>query len=931
MLDAYVAGRLDEADDAALARHLDQCAACAQAVVEAMSDQPDPRAGQKTLPPVTFDEALALARQVLSDDEELHLPAAAGSLHRQTITGLEAEPVTAVRRRIARLADSLHEANLAPETFERQLASLQEELEVVVDAIRTVAERGQEPVQVQVGAVGAVGAPVLEAGTGRRPPAGPPAPGSRLFPERVAPKVTDADRYEHIEEIAIGGSGEIWLATDRLLDRQVALKILRDDFAASKRARQRFDYESRIMARLAHPGVLPLHDRGTMADGRPYFAMRLVAQRNLAEVLRGVQNADEAMCAAYPLPRLLQIFSRMCETMGYAHARGIIHRDLKPSNILLGEFGEVYVADWGLAKQVDGEVPELDAEIDSTTHGTVLGTLVYMSPEQLGGEVEILTRKTDIYSLGVILYEILTGRRPYEGKSPVKLLMEMVRKPVEDPREVAPDVPGEVAELCARCIEREPEVRPAAREIKDALDLWLDGVEQDRRRLAAARARLSVATTLGEAYEKRRAQLVERRLTLDGEVARLGPATPDDVREGVWSRQQALVEEELALQQSFAETVKAANQSLGHRETPEAHALLASLFRQRSEEAAAAGNASDALYARALVHEHDDGTHATWLANKGTVVSACAGSVRLERQVPLGPLLVGQGIDGGEAVPAGSYLLVADEAGRMPLRVPFNVVAGETVTVADRAPEAFAGAEEFVFVAGGPARLGGDPGAPWSLPGQTVEVDPFCIGRYPVTLAEYVEFLNDLNDHEIAAGHAPRSPQGRVFLDVRDGMFSVPGVDADGDAWDERWPAHMLNWHDANAYCAWRSARDDVTYRLPTEFEWEKAARGVDGRIYPWGDGFDPTLCRMAASIEGWPMPVPVGTYARDRSPYGACDMAGLVIEWTSTPWQGRADKYVLRGAGTNSTQDWCRAAARRSSRPGWNALQFGFRLVREL
>ena len=141
----------------------------------------------------------------------------------------------------------------------------------------------------------------------------------------------------------------------------------------------------------------------------------------------------------------------------------------------------------------------------------------------------------------------------------------------------------------------------------------------------------------------------------------------------------------------------------------------------------------------------------------------------------------------------------------------------------------------------------------------------------------------------------------------------------------------MLSWTDAQAYCAWLSARDGVTYRLPTEAEWEFAARGVDRRLFPWGNGFDPSLCRMASRPAGEPGPVAVGSHELDASPFGVLDMGGLVNEWTSTPDEGDAGNYMLRGGGFHSTEDWCRAAARKSLKAHWNGVQCGLRLVREL
>jgi formylglycine-generating enzyme required for sulfatase activity len=161
------------------------------------------------------------------------------------------------------------------------------------------------------------------------------------------------------------------------------------------------------------------------------------------------------------------------------------------------------------------------------------------------------------------------------------------------------------------------------------------------------------------------------------------------------------------------------------------------------------------------------------------------------------------------------------------------------------------------------------------------------------------------------------------------GRFEAPATDRDGDVWQPDWPIMMVSRHDAEAYCAWASARDGARIRLPTAQEWEVAARGVDERIYPWGNGFDATLTKVVDS------PGPRGAESvcsrpRDRSPFDVYDMAGLVSEWTSTPDGEHPDGGVLKGAGYRSQSIWCRAASRVIQRVSFTGVQFGFRVVRE-
>src|SRR5262245_13723505 len=242
--------------------------------------------------------------------------------------------------------------------------------------------------------------------------AAPPAPPAEESRVSSTARV-DVGRYEVFEQVGQGGMGTVLRGRDPELDRELAIKTLRVEHRASAGLARRFLEEARIGGQLQHPGVVPVHELGT-ADGLPYFTMKLVRGRTLAELLQ------ERSSPADGLPRLLQVFEQVCQTVAYAHSRGILHRDLKPDNIMVGAFGEVQVMDWGLAKVLDrpgeeGTVhPASDVRLQ-TQAGTVAGTPAYMAPEQARGEVGQLDARADVFGLGAILCAILTGRPPFLG------------------------------------------------------------------------------------------------------------------------------------------------------------------------------------------------------------------------------------------------------------------------------------------------------------------------------------------------------------------------------------------------------------------------------------------------------------------------------------------------------------------------------------
>ncbi len=221
-------------------------------------------------------------------------------------------------------------------------------------------------------------------------------------------------RYELIDKIGQGGMGAVFQVQDRELDRPVAMKVLQTP-TPDPEAAARILREARVLARLEHPSIVPVHDCGVLADRRFYYTMKLVRGKRL----------DEWLSASTALAERLRLFLKMCDAVEFAHAHGVLHRDLKPQNIMLGSFGEVLVMDWGVAKVMSERVPAAEDHSSSgaalrptqTAHGTVLGTPGYMAPEQARGLVDEIDERADVYALGAILHFLLTGKRP-NGRSP---------------------------------------------------------------------------------------------------------------------------------------------------------------------------------------------------------------------------------------------------------------------------------------------------------------------------------------------------------------------------------------------------------------------------------------------------------------------------------------------------------------------------------
>ena len=657
--------------------------------------------------------------------------------------------------------------------------------------------------------------------------------------------------YQVMAPLGRGGLAAVYRAFQPGVGRYVALKILPRHLASERQFVVRFQQEARVLAQLQHPHIVPVLDFGA-ADGYAYLAMPFIEGGTLLSLMQG---------GLLPPDRIRRILSQVGTALDYAHTQRVIHRDVKPSNVLIDLRGDCLLADFGLAKIVE-------AGTKLALNGGVVGTPAYMSPEQ--GLGLPLDGRSDQYSLGVILYELVTGRVPYDAETPLAVVLKHIHEPLPPPRKLNPALAPELEDLLLRALAKNPSERfPSVAEFVQALQAALPetAAAPTVESVVAESAPVGAAPVAGE----------------PGPPAEAAPAPPPVVRVAPG------VSPAGRLRPVPREIVYAGLGVLAL-----ALAISAVLFLNRGgaeAQAAATRSAASTQTAVALA-----------------AAPAASPTPRPATVVPV------TGAASATATPTATPTRTPTATRTAPTPTATLGIGATRVSAIDGMVS--------VYVPAGAFRMGStedDASAlPYERPQRDVILDAFWIDRTEVSNAQYALCL--------AAGRC--RPLNSPNSGTRLGYFTDPAY--------QDYPVIRVSWDDARRYCQWAGGR------LPTEAEWEKAARGVEARRFPWGDdrpapsraNFDRLVGDTAA----------VDDYPEGASPYGALNMAGNVREWVSDWFQ--SDYYrdaarvnptgpatgqfrVLRGGSWLSPVVEIRAARRTFAQPTNRDNATGFRCVR--
>ncbi len=738
-------------------------------------------------------------------------------------------------------------------------------------------------------------------------------------------------RYRWLDTLGEGGQGTVELVLDGDLGRPVALKTLLPSKSGDRHLLDLYR-EARITGQLDHPNIITIYDAGLLPDGRLYYTMPRMPGENLHNVLVRLRRGAEGDLERWTRATLVQVMLKACHAVGYAHRRGVIHRDLKPANILLGDHGEVLVVDWGIARVVGG--PSADAPASKRLWSRtgeprterVRGSPPYMAPEQVKHPDQV-GPPADVFCLGVMFYEALTRVVPWTGTDVDTIVDGLCHAPPVPPRERAPalSIPAELEEICLRALEKFPGHRFAdASEMAAALEQFVGG----GRRYEAATRRLREAMSMRDRHRSLRTRREDAARKLDAARA---PVGSDEATDPATLRELEVRADSVtrAADGVLSEAVWALRRAIADDpDHPGVREVLAELYADRYAEAERVGAEREQAWFRALLRQFDDGRWGRWLRTGGELTLAAIPEdvslavVRLDEQD--GRLVPGERLDasadGVWQLAPGRYAITRPAAGAAadrpeppPFRWhhPFRVEREDRLhLVVDLAGEDQA-TDELRFVPGATGPVGGDRLASGSGKRRRVHTAPFLLGRHPVTVGAYGRFLAWVGDDRpgVARRHRPLDFDEQL----RDG---------------ERRPVRGVSAQDADAYCAWLAEVTGRAIRLPTADEWERAARGADGRAYPWGDRFDGGRCAsLYTGAPGGPPPA-VGLFADDVSPYGVEDLAGGVWEWTGSLAGGRR---LVCGGAVVSEEAACRSAVRRALMPRDRLPFLGFRVLMEL
>jgi formylglycine-generating enzyme required for sulfatase activity/tRNA A-37 threonylcarbamoyl transferase component Bud32 len=851
---------------------------------------------------------------------------------------------------------------------------------------------------------------------------------------------TTLGEYTLLEKIGQGAMGEVYEAIQDSLQRKVALKVLSNRLVEDKEQVERFAREAQAAASLHHPHIVPVYGFGTQ-EGTPYFAMELVRGRSLKDLIHDKKAplTDPRKLAKYAL--------QVAEALDYAHRAGVVHRDVKPANILIkDEDDKAVVADFGLARQM--------AARSITREGMLLGTPMYMAPEQaLGDEID---GRIDVWALGVTLYEGLTlGKLPFDSNDLREVIIMITSIAPPPIRRIRKEAPWELEAIALKCLAKNREERyQSARELADDLIRYLRGdviyaaptpaaarlAKKIKKHKGATALAVALVLVVGlgttalllESGRKLRQQVkdalkdasdLEAHGFLDPALDKTAVALlldPTSVeaalvhgrlqaeiaaRGQVRSRELERTERAAKAAVSLAEAERIAGPTLD--EWRRRSLVLARKIGFRSETVLGGDDARLAAASRAVTEERaavadledtladasgevlsrldaarteappgdpvDDRARAfaadlrralvRWAERHGETrlaqgylrdlapqgLAPVGSSVLSIKTMPQGakarlswitwdgkkrqesaPTALGVTPEDVRSMPVSSTCILELELeGHVPCRLSLLVSERERTVVAVRLIPQEDVPPGFVYVPAGehfPAR---DPLAVRARAlTDPVWVDGYFLGKDEVTLGEYLDYVNDAAPTDRLA-RLPAKELVRLGAAPDGQAIWVPGEARAGED-ARRYPAAGVSFENARDFAAWKTRRGGgaIVYRLPTEDEWEKAARGVEALGFPWGDALSGE--KPEANLGGaFDRVFPVGSFPLDRSVSGCEDMAGNVAEWTSDLFQ--KDIHVVRGGSFARTSEVVRLAAREpvdSRQFQASGERYGFRLA---
>jgi len=707
-----------------------------------------------------------------------------------------------------------------------------------------------------------------------------------------------------------GAHGDVIRARDPALGRDVAVKLLRPN--AGPEGRAALLDEARVTASLEHPAVLAVYRVHEWPQGVA-VQYQLAPQTTLGVWLQ----------RAPPLLDRVRVLASVSAAVAAAHASGVVHGDLHGGNIVVDDSGQPYVLDWS-----GGQLARSGEHAFSGHPSTA-------APEQLMGAPRSMAG--DVYALGVLLWESMALRpmRPRGVDEPLGDFLSRWGR-AEPPALPDSEAPPALVQVLRHAL-GSPAGRPAASDLSDTLVACLGAQAEVARRtgeadghLAAARDGLTRFRELGQRFaEEERVALVQR--------SKVPGHAPIVQKRPLWDAEDRVAK--LAAEQTEVWTAATEAATLAGQLDPTStvvRSTIAELWWERLRDAELHHDRLTAAVARRRVTEWDDGRYTHVLSSDAAVSLELAeplgdAEARIYRYASRDRVLVPELVE-TVATPLrkhplapGSWLIEVSAPGCGTARYP--VLLGRLQHhrgVVRLYTEAQIG-EGWVYVPAGPFRLGGDPRARQPLdPCEPILGDRF-VQETCVTSRRWLEFLESLPLDE-ARTHVPG--EAGLF-----GSFQ-PFWEHDGErwvlpeGWDPQWPVMAVNLADAQAYARWLSVEEGRVVRLPTEEEWEKCSRGVDGRSYPWGDAFDPTFAHMRSSQPGPPHPAPVGQYPVDCSVYGALDTSGGMREWTSSLFDEGA--HVIRGGTWGDDAHDLLCANRAGLMPMIRYSYISFRLVTE-